>query len=146
MKIEIRPDPYDPWEELAAYQSASEALRPGSYGACASFVGSMRDVNEGDAVRSMFLEHYAGMTESQLEELACEAIAEHGLLDVLILHRVGEIHPDDPIVLVAAWSAHRKAAFDACRAMMEMLKSRATFWKKEELADGSRWVAQNTPG
>lgn len=146
MKIEIRPDPYDPWQELASHQSASARLQPGSFGACASFVGTMRDFNEGDDVRSMLLEHYPGMTETQLIQLGEEAMAQHGLLDVLILHRVGEIHPADPIVLVAAWSPHRKAAFDACREMMEMLKSRATFWKKEQLSDGSRWVEQNTPG
>ena len=106
----------------------------------------MRDFNEGEDVQSMFLEHYPGMTETQLAQLGEEAMTQHGLADVLILHRVGEINPGDPIVLVAAWSAHRKAAFDACREMMEMLKSRATFWKKEQLSEGSRWVARNTPG
>jgi molybdopterin synthase catalytic subunit len=146
MKVEIREHPYDPWSELAAYQSGSEQLVPGRYGACASFVGTMRDFNEGDDIRGMFLEHYPGMTEKQLAGLGAEAMASHDLLDVLILHRVGEIRPNDPIVLVAAWSAHRKAAFDACREMMEMLKSRATFWKKEQLSDHSRWVERNTPG
>ena len=146
MKVEIRPAPYNPWQELSDYQSGSDDLQPGSFGACASFVGTMRDFNEGDDVQSMLLEHYPGMTETQLTQLAQEAIEKHGLQDVLILHRVGEIRPADPIVLVAAWSAHRKAAFDACREMMEMLKSRATFWKKEQLVEGSRWVAQNTPG
>lgn len=146
MKIEIRPEPYDPWDELAAHQSASDALAPGRYGACASFVGTMRDFNEGDEVRSMHLEHYPEMTQAQLEELAQECIRRHGLLDVLVLHRVGEILPNDPIVLVAAWSAHRKEALGACREMMEMLKSRATFWKKEQLGKGERWVERNTPG
>jgi len=146
MKIEIRPQPYDPWQELAGYQSASEDLAVGSYGACATFVGTMRDFNEGDDVTSMFLEHYPGMTEKQLMELAQTAVSRHQLNDVLILHRVGEIFPNDPIVLVAVWSAHRAAAFDACREMMEMLKSKATFWKKEQLSSGVRWVEQNTPG
>jgi len=86
------------------------------------------------------------MTEKQLESLARNAISEHGLLDVLILHRVGEVKPNDPIVLVAAWSAHRKAAFDASREVMEKLKSVATFWKKEQLRNGSRWVDKNTSG
>lgn len=146
MKIEIRPHPYDPWQELADYQSGSEVLAAGSFGACASFVGTMRHFNEGDEVTSMYLEHYPGMTEKQLETLATATAKRFGLLDTLILHRVGEISPDDPIVLVAAWSAHRAAAFDGCREMMEALKSRATFWKKERLASGHRWVASNTPG
>lgn len=146
MKIEIRPEPYDPWQELAHYQKQASVLAPGSYGACASFVGTMRDFNQGSEVRGMLLEHYPGMTEQQLHQLADEAVARYQLLDVLILHRVGEINPNDPIVLVAAWAAHRAAAFDACRDIMEMLKSRATFWKKEQLAAGHRWVASNTPG
>ncbi len=146
MRIEIHSRPFDPWIELARHQESADELKPGSFGACANFIGTMRDFNEGDDVQSMLLEHYPGMTETQLTQLAEEAKGEHGLTDVMILHRVGEIHPGDPIVLVAAWSAHRKAAFDACREMMEMLKSRATFWKKEQLDQGSRWVERNTPG
>ncbi len=145
MKIQIKSDPYDPWTELASYQSVSGSLAPGSYGACASFVGTMRDFNEGETIQSMLLEHYPGMTETQLEQLASENIQRHGLLDVLIVHRVGEVKPNDPIVLVAAWSAHRKAALTACRDMMEALKSRATFWKKEQLDGNERWVERNTP-
>ena len=145
MRIEIRHKPYDPWQEISDYQE-NGALVAGSYGACATFVGTMRDFNEGDDVASMVLEHYEGMTERQLRNLAEDAKTKHGLLDVLILHRVGEVFPNDPIVLVAAWSAHRAAAFDACREMMEMLKSKATFWKKETLNEGARWVARNTPG
>ncbi len=146
MQVQIKPDPYDPWVELAAYQRRSQRLPSGSYGACASFVGTMRDFNDGESVQSMSLEHYPGMTETQLEQLAEETIQRHGLLDVLILHRIGEIFPDDPIVLVATWSAHRKEALVACRELMEMLKSRATFWKKEHRDQGDRWVQGNTPG
>ena len=145
MKIEIRPEAYDPWIEVSEYQK-NGGLQPGSFGACATFVGTMRDFNQGDDVTEMVLEHYEGMTEHQLKELAAECQEKHGLLDVLILHRVGRIQPNDPIVLVVAWSAHRAAAFDACREMMEMLKSRATFWKKETLVEGERWVDRNTPG
>jgi len=145
MKIEIRASSYDPWQEVAEFQAAANKLSPGSYGACAVFVGTMRDFNEGDEVRSMVLEHYPEMTVGQLEELAHNATESHGLIDILILHRVGEIHPNDPIVLVAAWSAHRSDAFNACREMMEMLKSKATFWKKEKLVSGERWVGKNTP-
>ena len=144
MKIEIRTDPYQPWQELADYER-SGALEAGSFGACASFVGTMRDFNDGSDVSVMHLEHYEGMTEHQLTQLAEETSRKFQLSDVFILHRVGCIYPGDPIVLVAAWSAHRAAAFDACREVMELLKSRATFWKKETRPDGDRWVEQNTP-
>lgn len=146
MLIEIREHAFDPWAELARYQAESLQARPGSYGASAVFVGSMRDLNEGDSVRGMTLEHYPGMTERHLEAIATEAMQRWSLLDALILHRVGRLGPDDPIVVTAVWSAHRAAAFDACRYLMEELKSRAPFWKKEELERGSRWVASNTPG
>ena len=140
MQVEIRPEPYDPWRELSRFQER-EDLTPGSYGACATFVGTMRDLNLGDRVSCMELEHYPGMTEKLLEDEARIIVEKHGLLDLLILHRVGQIFPNDPIVLVAAWSAHRAAAFDGCREMMEYLKSRATFWKKESLEqDSQRWV------
>ena len=139
MQVEIRPQGYDPWAELSRFQA--EKLAPGSYGASAVFVGTMRDFNQDADVVSMHLEHYSGMTESLLTEYAVEVESRYGLLELLILHRVGEIHPNDPIVLVAAWSAHRAAAFDGCRDMMEYLKSRATFWKKETLkGEGQRWV------
>jgi len=143
MKIEIRSEAYDPWQELSRYQ---DKMSPGSYGATAVFVGTMRDFNEGDDVEAMLLEHYPGMTEKQLGTLGQEAMTQHGLLDLLILHRVGEVRPNGPIVLVAAWSAHRKASFDASRDVMEKLKSVATFWKKEQLRAGARWVEKNTPG
>lgn len=144
MHIEIRRSPFDPWQELASFQ-AGPALDPGSYGACATFVGSMRDFNQGETVRSMRLEHYQGMTEKLLSDFAEDVTVRHDLLELLVLHRVGDIYPADPIVLVAAWSAHRAAAFDGCRAMMEHLKSQATFWKKESLDDPvdearQRWV------
>ena len=135
MKVEIRPTPFDPWKEVAEYQGVSSGLLPGSFGACAVFVGTMRDFNEGDDVSSMELEHYPGMTENQLETMAQNTCSDHGLLDLLLLHRVGGIRPNDPIVLVAAWSAHRAAALAACREVMEILKSKATFWKKEKLSD-----------
>ena len=106
----------------------------------------MRDFNEGDDVRGMHLEHYPGMTEKHLGEIVRDAAQQFGLLDALVIHRVGRIEPGEPIVLVAVWSAHRAAAFSACRAVMEALKSRAPFWKKETLADRERWVARNTAG
>ena len=90
----------------------------------------------------MSLEHYEGMTELQLSRIADQISTQYALLELMILHRVGRINPDDPIVLVAAWSAHRAAAFDGCREMMEHLKSKATFWKKETLDSRERWVEQ----
>jgi molybdopterin synthase catalytic subunit len=143
MAIEIRSQAFDPWQTLQAYQQANIAA--GKYGACASFVGSMRDFNEGDDVQTMTLEHYPGMTEKYLEKICTEAKKRWDIMDCLIIHRVGEMHPNDPIVLTAVWSAHRGAAFDAGRYLMEELKSRAPFWKKETLPQGERWVEHNTP-
>jgi molybdopterin synthase catalytic subunit len=145
MKIEIREQPFDPFQELACHQESLVELR-GRYGATASFVGALRDYNEGEPVHGMTLEHYPGMTERHLERILEEARLNWEFLDALIIHRVGELHPNDPIVLVAVWSSHRAAAFDACRFIMEALKSRAPFWKKETLADRQRWVERNTPG
>jgi len=143
--IEIATAAFDPWHRIPEYQRAHPELA-GRHGATAVFVGTLRDFNEGDVVRGMFLEHYPGMTEQYLQRLADEACQRWELLDVLIVHRVGDLEPDDPIVLVAVWSAHRQAAFEACRHLMEDLKARAPFWKKEQLDDGSRWVERNTPG
>jgi len=115
-------------------------------GATAVFVGTMRDLNEGDDVEEMTLEHYPGMTERILTEIVDQAIVEHGLDDARVVHRIGSIQPSESIVLVAVWSGHRKAAFDACRQIMEFLKSKAPFWKREQLdAEKHRWVAKNTP-
>jgi molybdopterin synthase catalytic subunit len=144
LKIAVLTAPLRPWEELARYEAA--LANPYRVGACAVFVGSMRDFNEGDAVSGMLLEHYPGMTERHLERIATEASQRWELEDVLVVHRVGELRPTDPIVLVAAWSAHRKDAFEACRFLMEDLKSKAPFWKKELLESGTRWVEHNTPG
>ncbi len=144
MKVAILPDPFDPWATLADYQRGGEFSA--RYGATAVFVGTMRDFNEGDSVRAMTLEHYPGMTERYLEKISRQARERWSLVDSLIVHRVGELLPNDPIVLVAVWSAHRAAAFDASRYLMEELKSRAPFWKKETLKEGSRWIEHNTPG
>ncbi|HEB55689.1 MAG TPA: molybdenum cofactor biosynthesis protein MoaE [Gammaproteobacteria bacterium] len=143
MKVEILETEFEPFAEVSRYQTAMQAA--GKFGAAAVFVGSMRDFNEGDTVEQMWLEHYPGMTEKYLEKISREAIKRWNLLDSLILHRVGQISPADAIVLVAVWSAHRAAAFEASRWLMEELKSRAPFWKKESLAEGERWVAKNTP-
>ncbi|HHH43570.1 MAG TPA: molybdenum cofactor biosynthesis protein MoaE [Gammaproteobacteria bacterium] len=145
MSVRVTDAAFEPWSQLAEYQR-EQAGRAAKTGATAVFVGSMRDFNEGDEVSGMFLEHYPGMTEKYLEKISATACTRWDLEDSLIVHRVGELSPGDPIVLVAVWSAHRKAAFEACRWLMEELKAKAPFWKKEQLAKGSRWVEHNTPG
>jgi len=142
MPAEIRSQLFDPWQETLRYQQ--QHLQAGKYGATASFVGTMRDFNQGDDVTAMTLEHYPGMTESYLQKICDEAQQKWDLLDCLIIHRVGDISPAEPIVLTVVWSAHRREAFDACRYLMEELKSRAPFWKKEGLTEGHRWVDKNT--
>ncbi len=144
MAVHLKELPFEPAAEIAAFEAS---LSKASFGATASFVGTMRNFNEGDSVTAMTLEHYPGMTEKQLEAVVEDAKKQWDIIDALIVHRVGEILPGNPIVLTAVCSAHRAAAFDACRFLMEALKSRATFWKKETLANGEqRWVEKNTPG
>lgn len=143
--IKIFEEDLAPYALLAEFESANTSLH-GKAGATASFVGTMRDINEDDTVTSMTLEHYPEMTTKHLERICERACAKWQLLDTLIAHRVGELKPNDPIVVVAAWSKHRKDAFEACRFIMEGLKSEAPFWKKETLLEGERWVAKNTAG
>lgn len=146
LHVELCGTAFEPWRYLAEWQQQhlSEQARSG---ATAVFVGTMRDFNEGDDVASMFLEHYPGMTERQLEGIADEAVKKWQLHHVCIVHRIGNIQPAETIVLVAVWAAHRAEAFTACRHIMEILKHQAPFWKKETLADGGvRWVDKNTPG
>lgn len=142
MLIQLRSESFEPYQELTDYQ---QSVAAGQYGATAVFVGSMRDFNDGDTVQKMWLEHYPGMTEKYLQSIAEEAMKKWHLLDAMIIHRVGEVSPNDSIVLVATWSAHRADAFEASRYLMEELKSRAPFWKKEQLDCKTRWVEQNTP-
>ena len=146
MKVELRSKPFDPLLELGLYQASLDERRPGQYGATAIFIGTMRDFSGDETVRGMTLEHYPGMTERHLQRIVAAARGEWPLLDTLVIHRVGELQPNDPIVLVAVWSAHRAAAFAACRCIMEELKSKAPFWKREDTTDGPRWVEHNTPG
>lgn len=145
MTVLVRATPFDPWAEITRYQESLSAQH-GKYGATASFVGTLRDHNEGSGIEAMRLEHYPGMTEKFLQRISSEAGQRWPLLDSLIIHRYGELMPNDPIVLVAVWSAHRSAAFDACRYLVEQLKQRAPFWKQETLNGGAqRWVTGNTP-
>lgn len=144
MHIELRQEPFDPYQEIIEYRKVPGL--EGKSGATSVFVGTMRDSNEGSRVKGMTLEYYPGMTEKHLHEIAVQAGERWRIQDCLILHRVGEIHVDDAIVLVVVWSAHRGDAMDACRFIIEDLKSRAPFWKKERLEDGERWVESNTTG
>ena len=145
MRVEVRPAAFDPWKEIQEYQS-KRLKDKAKNGASCVFVGTMRDVNEGRQVRSMRLEHYPEMTRAQLRRVAEDARRAHGLSDVLLLHRVGEMAPGDDIVLVAVWAEHRAAAYAGNRAIMEELKATAPLWKLERTADGAeRWVERNTP-
>lgn len=144
MRIEIRDNAFDAYAEIAAHARA--AHKPGQSGAAACFIGTMRDCNDGKAVQAMTLEHYPGMTEKHLAAICTQAGDKWSLHDVLVLHRVGAVTPGDAIVVVAVWSAHRGDAQDACRFIIEDLKSRAPFWKQEQLDGGKRWVGNNTGG
>jgi len=109
-------------------------------GAIVTFVGLMRDFNEGDKVSSLFLEHYSGMTEKVLEDIRQQAMQRWQLYQIRIVHRVGELAPSDQIVFVGVSSAHRGDAFAACEFVMDFLKTQAPFWKREQTPEGSRWV------
>ncbi|HMM47532.1 MAG TPA: molybdopterin synthase catalytic subunit MoaE [Thiobacillaceae bacterium] len=135
MKITVQEAAFDLGAEIRAIQAGRSDV-----GAVASFVGFARDVNDGVGVVAMTLEHYPGMTEKALTALVDEACARWALLDVTLIHRVGRLLPGDPIVLVAVASTHRADAFAACEFIMDALKTRAPFWKKEETPAGDRWV------
>ena len=136
MAIRVQSAVFDPGAELNALHAANTGV-----GAVVGFVGYVRDFNDGLEVRGMFLEHYPGMTEKALAAIVVEAEQRWPLLKVEVLHRVGALAPGEPIVFVGVTSAHRQAAFEACDFVMDYLKTRAAFWKKEDTAAGPRWVA-----
>ena len=144
MLIEIRKEPFNGYKEIEHYENNLGIT--GKYGATASFIGSMRDFNDGREIEKMFLEYYPKMTEKALSEISTTAKKKWDLIEILLLHRVGNISIGDHIVLVSVWSAHRKEAFEGCRFIMEELKSNAPFWKKEKSSIGENWVEKNTPG
>ncbi|KAA5840386.1 molybdopterin synthase catalytic subunit MoaE [Pseudomonas chlororaphis] len=109
-------------------------------GALVTFVGYVRDLNLGEQVGSLFLEHYPGMTERSLQRIVDEAHERWPLQRVRVVHRVGELQVAEPIVFVGVASAHRQAAFEACAFLMDYLKTRAPFWKREQTSSGERWV------
>jgi molybdopterin synthase catalytic subunit len=133
--IRVQTDAFDVNAEIERLRAANPRI-----GAIACFIGVVRDLNEGVAVGSMTLEHYPGMTEKALEGIVEQARRRWDLYDVLVIHRVGELHPTDPIVLVIVTSAHRGEAFAACEFVMDYLKTDAPFWKKETTPEGVRWV------
>ncbi|MCY1279676.1 Molybdopterin synthase catalytic subunit [compost metagenome] len=135
MAIRVQTAAFDPGAELNAMHAANVGI-----GAVAGFVGYVRDFNDGSEVSGMLLEHAPGMTEKALAKIAAEAEQRWPLLKIEILHRVGRLEPGEPIVFVGTASAHRQAAFDACNFIMDYLKTRAPFWKKEDTAQGPRWV------
>ena len=146
MDVQVTTEPLDPWQEIQDFLAGKDTLRK-RCGATSVFVGTMRDTNEGDTVQSMNLEHYPEMTQAHLQKIAADAQERFDLTAVLLRHRVGEIHPGEPIVLVAVWAERRKAAYEGNRFLMEELKSTAPFWKEETLEGGKRrWVESNTPG
>jgi len=135
MKIAVQTEAFDLAAEIAALHCGNPKV-----GAVASFLGVTRDANDGHAIQGMRLEHYPGMTERALTRIAEEAMSRWPLLDLTIIHRVGDLKPTDPIVLVAVAAAHRGDAFAACEFIMDYLKTQAPFWKKETTTAGSHWV------
>lgn len=135
MSIRIQEADFDMGAEIAALRRGDSQV-----GAVVSFLGTVRDRNEGSQVKGMTLEYYPGMTESALEEIAFQAKARWDIEQTLIIHRVGPLLPEDQIVLVVVTSAHRGEAFTACEFIMDYLKTAAPFWKKEETPKGSHWV------
>jgi len=135
MPVRIQTADFDVGAEIRSLRGADPRV-----GAVASFVGIVRDVNDGDTVSKLFLEHYPGMTERELEKICAEARARWDILDTLVVHRVGEMAPTDQIVLVVVTGGHRGEAFAACEFIMDYLKTRAPFWKREDTPGGPRWV------
>lgn len=133
--IRVQQKDFDPGAEMAAVTAGRTDI-----GALASFVGLVRDRNDGTEVGAMTLEHYPGMTEKQLAAIETEARQRWPLQEVLIVHRYGRLEPGDRIVLVITASAHRQAAFDSCQFLMDYLKTKAPFWKLEETEAGANWV------
>ena len=135
ISVRVQEADFDTGRELEALTRGRKDV-----GALASFVGLVRDANDGRAVGDMTLEHYPGMTEAALTEICTQALARWDILDALVIHRVGRLAPGERIVLVGVTSAHRRQAFEACEFIMDYLKTRAPFWKKESTPEGERWV------
>jgi molybdopterin synthase catalytic subunit len=135
MTVRVQTEDFDLSREVAALRAGQAQV-----GAVVSFVGTVRDINDGAGVSEMELEHYPGMTEKALEDIVDQAKTRWNIIDAFVIHRVGPLKPLDQIVLVAVTSAHRGEAFSACEFIMDYLKTEAPFWKKEQTPDGARWV------
>jgi molybdopterin synthase catalytic subunit len=135
MTVRVQTQDFDAGLELTKLRLARKDV-----GAVVSFIGQVRDVNEGDAVSQLSLEHYPGMTEKVLAAIVEQAQSRWDIVDTLIIHRVGTLQPLDQIVLVAVSGTHRGEAFKACEYIMDALKTEAPFWKKEVTASGERWL------
>ena len=135
MTIRIQEKDFDVSTEIAAIRKGDPRV-----GAVVSFLGTVRDMNEGSQVQELTLEHYAGMTEKALQEIVDQAKSRWDIYQSLVIHRIGPLLPEDQIVLVAVTSAHRGEAFAACEFIMDYLKTAAPFWKKENTSEGTRWV------
>jgi len=135
MAVRIQTEDFDVGAELGAFRRRNAAV-----GAVAAFIGTVRDINDDVSVAAMTLEHYPGMTEKSLEAIVTEARSRWDIIDALVIHRVGPLYPADQIVLVGVTSAHRGEAFAACEFIVDYLKTRAPFWKKEDTSVGTRWV------
>jgi molybdopterin synthase catalytic subunit len=133
--VQIQTEDFDLSREVAQLRAAQPAV-----GAVCSFIGTVRDRNEGDHVSSLELEHYPGMTEQSIQGMMAEAAERFDILGARVIHRVGLMQPLDQIVLVAVTSAHRGESFQACEFLMDYLKTQAPFWKKEATPGGHRWV------
>ena len=133
--IRVQENDFDVSTEIAALRKGDPRV-----GAVVTFLGTVRDLNDGSQVEEMTLEHYPNMTEKALEEIVAQAKSRWDIYQALVIHRVGPLLPEDQIVLVAVTSAHRGEAFAACEFIMDYLKTAAPFWKKEETPDGGRWV------
>jgi molybdopterin synthase catalytic subunit len=139
LSVRVQSEDFDAGAEIARMRRGNPKI-----GGIAAFVGVVRDVNEGASVAGMTLEHYPGMTERSIEAIVTEARARWQVLDALVIHRIGTLAPTDQIVLVVVAAPHRGDAFAACEFLMDYLKTRAPFWKKERTPDGSRWVEART--
>ena len=133
--IRIQKTDFDVSAELAELRKGDPRV-----GAVVTFLGTVRDMNDGSQVKGMTLEHYPGMTEKALEDIISQANTRWDLYQTLVIHRVGPLLPEDQIVMVAVTSAHRGEAFSACEFIMDYLKTAAPFWKKEDTPEGARWV------
>ncbi len=135
MSVRVQEQDFDVSAELALMRKGNPKI-----GAIASFVGVVRDINEGDSVATMTLEHYPGMTEKAITGIIDQARGRWEVLDALVIHRVGTLKPTDQIVLVIVASTHRGDAFAACEFIMDYLKTQAPVWTKEITPKGARWV------